>query len=55
MWTLANHSRVPEKVRKEVSAFEMTKYEFEDGRGWQEPIYILESRLLISKMVLIQD
>ena len=54
MWTLANHSRVPEKVRKEVSAFGMAKDEFEEGRGWQEQLYIREARRMVGKMVMTQ-
>jgi len=33
MWTLANHPRVPEKMRKEFARWGMTKDEFTEGQG----------------------
>ena len=55
MWSLANHPRVPEGVRKEVSKWGMTKDEFPEGNGWQQQIYVREGRRLVSDYVMTQD
>lgn len=54
MWTLANHPRVPEHIRKEFSRWGMTKDEFMEGRGWQEQLYIREARRMVSDYVMTQ-
>ena len=55
MWTLANHPRVPENVRSEVSRWGMTKDEFPEGNGWQEQLYVREGRRMVSVVVMTQD
>lgn len=54
MWTLANHDRVPEKIRNEVARWGMCKDEFTEGAGWQEQLYIREARRLIGEYVMTQ-
>ncbi len=54
MWTLANHPRVPEHIRKEFSRWGMTKDEFVEGSGWQEQLYIREARRLVADYVMTQ-
>ena len=54
MWSLANHPRVPEKVRNAVSAWGMTKDEFTEGGGWQQQIYVREGRRMVSDVVMTQ-
>ncbi|MCA9147512.1 MAG: FAD-dependent oxidoreductase, partial [Planctomycetales bacterium] len=54
MWTLANHPRVPEHVRQEVSRWGMCKDEFESEDGWQRQLYIREARRMVGRTVMTQ-
>lgn len=54
MWTLAYHPRIPEHIRDEVSRWGTCKDEFERADGWQQQIYVRESRRMISDLVMTQ-
>ena len=40
MWTLANHPRVPDHIRREVARWGMCRDEFEREDGWQQQLYV---------------
>lgn len=54
MWTLANHTRIPEEIRTELSRWGTCKDEFEREDGWQQQLYIREARRMVSDFVMDQ-
>ncbi len=55
MWTLANHPRIPQKVREAMSKWGTCKDEYESGKdGWQQQLYIREARRMKSDYIMTQ-
>lgn len=54
MWTLANHPRVPDHIRREVARWGMCRDEFEREDGWQEQLYVREARRMVGAYVMTQ-
>ena len=54
MWTLANHPRVPKRIRDEVSRWGTCRDEFERQDGWQQQLYIREARRMVGAYVMTQ-
>lgn len=55
MWTIQNHPRVPESVRKYYSSWGLPKDEYTSTENFTPQLYIREARRMVSDYVMTQN